>query len=88
MADITLEGEILQILENLIWSGTPDKPMATIHRTLDPETYAKVNRVLTILGGAYKTNKKGHVFDAQGRDNVEAAIDARLAPDLKKRRQA
>lgn len=87
MADIQIESTTLDILKNLVWSGTEQAPLAVIPEQLPPELYQKVDQVLKNLGGKWKT-KKGHQFDDRGKDNVKSAIETGIAPDFKKRLQA
>jgi len=86
MSDQKITSDIAQILGDV--SFNEDGTIATLPGQLDRDTYDTVNKLLQMMGGAWKKNKGGHVFDRDVRVLFRTCMDNLLVPDFKKARQA
>jgi hypothetical protein len=79
-----IEKEIKEILQECTIKGNvvylPDNP-------LDRDTYVKVNKCLTGIGGKWNRKQKGHIFEDDPRELFNKILDTGKRIDLKKENQ-
>lgn len=77
---VVLNKDIIEILTE----GRIENNVFFMEGQLDRKTYEAVNKALTILGGKWNRSAKGHMFDDDPTDRIEAAVMTGEVVDEKK----
>lgn len=75
-----IDETVLTVLKRCTTKGN----VLTLPGQLERSLYVKTNKVLEILGGKWSRKDKGHVFDGEAAEAVEAAVMTGEVTDLKK----
>lgn len=85
MSNLKIEPEVSEILNK---SSIKENILFLPEGQLERKLYEKVNKVIKLAGGVWKTNKKGFLFAEDPSEKLGMALSSGVIIDKKKERQA